>query len=379
MRGHLYPLDVLRFFAACCVAAFHLSFYGWASAASTTSTMLQHATAYPELAPVTWVGWVGVEIFFVISGFVIAQSSRGRTPGEFMRSRVLRLYPAAWICATITLLALFAFAHQPVASEIGRYLHSMVLWVEGPWIDGVYWSLGVEIVFYLLVVGTLVFSRIVPLSLLPWLLTAVTLGYTLVLWTPLFDFFNTHNATRQILDHADTLMLRFGSFFALGIWLWMLSERMLKSVHVVGVALAVLCCIGEILMRARVMAQGELAISMALPGWEALVLWFGGVAFIVAAALRPHWFEVRSPAVQRVLVRVGLMTYPLFLVHNVLGAGLIRWGVTHGLNRWAALALALAAALTVAYVVSAFAEVAVRKWLRGIIDGGATALRGAPG
>ena len=46
---------------------------------------------YPSAAPFTWFGWVGVEIFFVISGFVIANSATQSSPGAFRLGRVLRL------------------------------------------------------------------------------------------------------------------------------------------------------------------------------------------------------------------------------------------------------------------------------------------------
>src|SRR5258706_15154943 len=55
---------------------------------------------YPSAAPFTWFGWGGVEIFFVISGFVIANSASRSSPTEFLLGRALRLYPAVWVCAT---------------------------------------------------------------------------------------------------------------------------------------------------------------------------------------------------------------------------------------------------------------------------------------
>jgi exopolysaccharide production protein ExoZ len=65
---------------------------------------------FHPLAQFTWFGWVGVEVFFVISGFVITNSARGASPIEFLKGRVLRLYPAAWICATLSLFALIFIA-----------------------------------------------------------------------------------------------------------------------------------------------------------------------------------------------------------------------------------------------------------------------------
>ena len=84
MRSHVYPLDAVRLFAALSVMVYHLSFYSWASKDSVVGHMLNHATAFPAATPFTSWGWVGVEIFFVNSGFVIANSAN-------------RLYSLRWV------------------------------------------------------------------------------------------------------------------------------------------------------------------------------------------------------------------------------------------------------------------------------------------
>jgi peptidoglycan/LPS O-acetylase OafA/YrhL len=88
----------------------------------------------------------------------------------------------------------------------------------------------------------------------------------------------------------------------------------------------------------------------------------------VVAARAPHLFEVRSERLQATLKRIGLMTYPMFLVHNVLGAGIIRAAVGLGVNQWAALAMAVIAAIGLAYVICATAEVEVRRRLRTALN-----------
>lgn len=122
-------LDVVRFVAALLVALFHLSASNWGD-----------DRPFPEIDWLTGAGWVGVPIFFVISGFVISLSATGKSVREFVWGRALRLYPAAWIRATITMLV------APV--PLYRYLNSIVLAPWGPWVSRVYWTLGVEIVFY---------------------------------------------------------------------------------------------------------------------------------------------------------------------------------------------------------------------------------------
>ena len=71
-------LDPLRFAAALGVAMFHQMFWSWAWVSIGVPGFERTVAAdvlYPSAAPFTWFGWVGVEIFFVIAGFVIANSA----------------------------------------------------------------------------------------------------------------------------------------------------------------------------------------------------------------------------------------------------------------------------------------------------------------
>src|SRR5215469_15288981 len=93
----VYVLDGLRLAAALSVVAFHLV-AGAADRAWDTPTTglfgpLVHAARY---------GWLGVELFFLISGFVICMSSWGRTAGQFAVSRFVRLFPAYWFAVLAT-------------------------------------------------------------------------------------------------------------------------------------------------------------------------------------------------------------------------------------------------------------------------------------
>src|SRR5579862_6798985 len=121
-------LDLIRFGAAFLVMFFHFGFAWWTKPANAVEATL-HAALRP-IAPLASAGWVGVPIFFVLSGFVISFSAREKGWRDFIVGRCARLYPAAWICATITLLVI---GPTPPSQYIGSILLSPV----GPWISGV--------------------------------------------------------------------------------------------------------------------------------------------------------------------------------------------------------------------------------------------------
>jgi len=99
-------LDGLRLLAALMVVVFH--YVGrtetdkiiWGAGPAEAFPLLHHAAQF---------GWLGVEMFFMISGFVICMSAWGRDLGSFIRSRAVRLFPAYWaaILITTTVVTLF--------------------------------------------------------------------------------------------------------------------------------------------------------------------------------------------------------------------------------------------------------------------------------
>jgi peptidoglycan/LPS O-acetylase OafA/YrhL len=369
MRNHLYPLDLLRFVSALLVLTYHYGFFSWARRWGSSVTMLDHTARFDPAAPFTWFGWIGVQVFFVISGFVIANSAYGRSAVDFLKGRLVRLYPAAWICATITLCAWLALAHLPFSAVRSGYLHSMALWIFAPWIDGVYWSLAIEVMFYALIFFVLASGRIVKLTWVPWILTALSMFYLWVVYTPdVSTFFAGNGPLNWIMQNSGVFLLRQGCFFALGIWLWLMSRNEMTPPRYAGLWAATASCIGVIIYKTEALENSPLTIHLQMPLWIPIVIWLLAMALIVTVARAPHWFEVRSPKWQAALKRIGLMTYPMFLVHNVLGAGIVRTAVAHGLNQWIALALATIVALALAYLICATAEVMLRKRLRATLD-----------
>lgn len=259
-----YPgVDIIRLCAALMVVAYHLG---------------HDASGY------TWAhwGWVGVPVFFVISGFVIAMSAESKTAAEFVRGRAIRLYPAAWVAATITLIV--------VGASGGEYLRSITLFPVGPWVDDVYWTLAVEIVFYSLVaIGV---WRGVSLRKL-----ALGLG----LYSAAFWALKAANSAVGLVDlsaiedyEGFLLLLHDGVFFAIGMLLWQKRYSLMTLFVAVGI----------VAVFARSQAISEQGAIVAPLVWLAAT-----VAVVLSAKLGGSW-SART---------IGLMTYPLYLIHNEVG------------------------------------------------------------
>ncbi|HEV7414831.1 MAG TPA: acyltransferase family protein, partial [Tianweitania sediminis] len=142
--GRLAALDLLRLVAALCVVAFHYLFRG-----SAGEPFLD--AGYPELAPFALYGYLGVSLFFAISGFVIAWSAEGRDWIGFATSRFTRLYPGFLICMTASFLVLFAVGDSRLPVTPEQWAANLVILSPAlgqPFVDGVYWSIVLELVFY---------------------------------------------------------------------------------------------------------------------------------------------------------------------------------------------------------------------------------------
>lgn len=183
MRGtklrssRINELDFLRFIAALMVVFFHFAFRGYAGEGSNQLTIMP----YSYLASVAKYGFLGVNLFFMISGFVIVLSATSGNLQKFIQARILRLYPAFWVCCSLSLIIPFLFGSQIMTGElIGIYLVNLTMlngFVDVPSVDGVYWTLFVEIKFYILVVIILSLGKVDKFELfsLGWLIIALIL------------------------------------------------------------------------------------------------------------------------------------------------------------------------------------------------------------
>lgn len=101
-------------------------------------------------------GWIGVDIFFLISGYCIAMTiENSKNFYFFITRRFSRLYPAFFFCATITLLFYYFFSLPGrevdfVTGLKNIFLLNFIPGFQVKYIDGIYWALALEVKFYIL-------------------------------------------------------------------------------------------------------------------------------------------------------------------------------------------------------------------------------------
>lgn len=365
-KGHLFGLDLLRLFAAALVVLDH---FGAFSAAFPD---VGKPLAFPALNFATRFGWVGVEIFFVISGFVIALSARGASPGSFLKRRSLRIFPALWVCSLISLAAL-ATTNSPLGELLVAFFHSITLSPRGPYVDGAIWSLVVEAVFYLLIWIVLLTKSFHRLDGV-----AATLGIASAVFLSIFFFammFADVPMAAGVVAVFERfvfkiLLLRYGVFFALGMILWLgfeygftRSRKILGSVMVVfGVVEIAIQAISE---------STQAVIVSAMPPFEAamvpILVWSAGMVVLIASVFfRTRIADLLKP--RRALVtKLGLLTFPLYLNHYTLGRVMVYSLISANLARPAVFAISLGVICGSSWLIMLVPEPAIQARLRKLL------------
>lgn len=301
-HSYYYSLDCLRFFSAIIVAAFHLTWH------------------IDGIKTTVHFGWIGVQIFFVISGFVIANSAYNNSPFRFLKSRFLRLYPAAIICAILSFVSITYNAGGADTELLNQLVSSVVLFAKGPFLTTSYWTLPIEIAFYGLIFIVLIYSDFNSIKKIMSVLTVLSATYCTLLVLDVFQLLNL-----PFLDFGYGLknasLMRHGVYFAIGIYLWSaINGEFLRSdikyfvIALVAAAFEIACRSFEI---STIINSPELDLSTSF--LQSTGLFYLACIFLYFSTKFSNKFELGVMKYKGLLRMAGLTTYPLYLLHESIG------------------------------------------------------------
>ncbi len=172
IKNRIIELDIFRGIAAISVVLFHYT--SRFNIAFETDTMKGLEFSF---------GHYGVQLFFIISGFVIFMTlERSKNTIDFIKRRFIRLYPTFWISMIITFIVTYSagvvrFERTFTDLLVNTTMIPNLLGFRA--IDGVYWSLQVELLFYLLMIIILQFKllKYVFVLMFTWLFIGVLIHY----------------------------------------------------------------------------------------------------------------------------------------------------------------------------------------------------------
>lgn len=328
-------LDGLRLLAALMVCLYHFAGKNGEIAESWHQSPAQ---VFPTLSRLATYGCLGVQFFFVISGFVICMSSWGRTLGDFFRSRISRLYPAYWVALLLVGAAslLLPMVVHPLRSDEFLLNFTMLQQPMGaPRVLGVCWTLWVEMRFYVLfalfVIWKGVTYRRVVLFCVLWTLAGV---FARVAENPLAD-------ELVMRDHAP--------FFIGGLALY-LMHRFGRDPLLYGIV-GMSFLLGQ---RYSVTALWHPGMHGEFSRNPHVIQLIDFLAFAVVAAVALGWLRWAN---WHWLTVAGALTYPFYLIHEHLGWFFVR--VLHrglGLAALPTLVASVAGLLGLAWLMHRFVE-----------------------
>lgn len=279
-------------------------------AIAVLSVVMFHA--FPDAFPG---GYVGVDVFFVISGFLITGIITDRLGAgtwsftEFYLARCRRIFPALAIVLVSALVAgWFLLSPQDYnalgehAAASAAFVQNIMLWTESGYFDSDaihkpllhLWSLSIEEQYYLV-------FPLVLLALWRWgQLRSVFIGVSLLacasfaanIWVTAKD-----PSSAFYLPHTRAWELMIGALLAIT------RSSARRSIA------AVASVIGVALLAVAMAISGN---SLDFPGWLALLPAVGAALVIYAG--KDAWIN-RSLLSNRLLVWIGLISYPLYLWH----------------------------------------------------------------
>ena len=280
-------------------------------------------------------GFIGVDVFFVISGYLIstillAGMERGSFRfTQFYMRRIRRIFPALIVvllaCMVAGWVVLFSSEYKALGKHVAgsaAFVSNLVLWNEAGYFDKAaaikpllhIWSLGIEEQFYI----------VWPLLLyLVWKRKAATLALLLLLLASSFavNVLSSDRAADFYSPLARFWELMAGAVLAYLSIHWenlpgIFSKLPRPAIKIIGAGAAsqsitrnVTAVIGLLLIVAAALTVDE---TRKFPGWRALLPVVGTYLMIASG---PHAWVNNKLLAARGLVAIGLISYPLYLWH----------------------------------------------------------------
>jgi peptidoglycan/LPS O-acetylase OafA/YrhL len=336
-----FPLiDFLRLLAAIGVMCFH--YY---------SGSLQGRTGFFDLLVIY--GYLGVQLFFIISGFVIYFSLK-KSLKEYSLSRFLRLYPLFWVICTVTYVLTRVVPGWPHIS-FAYFLQNLLIVNNGntsKMVDGSYWTLTMEILFYFYI-GVFVYWF--SLKRLEWFYAGWLLLSLLSFYFRFYDMF-----VFKVLLMRYAPYFVFGGILGLAVEKWGSSSVYAKLRYFIGLLFAALLPI----YISHVLKTSILPTTDYFGIFDKYSLLIAESFFIIM----PLAVYLCRYVTKRVFIKAakiaGGITYPLYLMHQQIGSMLISLRSKYGLITFWSLFVAVFM-IFAAYLVSVY-ELKGRKVLHRI-------------
>jgi peptidoglycan/LPS O-acetylase OafA/YrhL len=329
-QRYVAALDPIRFVAAMAVVFYHYTF--------------QDLPDSRMISAITQFGYLGVPLFFMISGFVISMSIQSApSPVKFLVHRAIRLYPAFVLCLLITVIFVALCAKESVYSARELFFNMTMFGRQfgARLINGAYWSLASEWTFYFLaaascaVLGRRRFHVFLwgwwALSVLNIFLHMGAVGRPLILGAAPLFIAGASSYMIMTGQHRPQMWRLFAGSVPVSLY-WAVSD--VHGLH--------------------------LPSRHAEPAVIALMLLF----YVLMARLALSGDVGQEP--NRLMQAAGATSYPLYLLHETIGYQVLSRSYARGGP--VLVAGLIVAMVVVSWLISEYYERPIRRWLKRRFD-----------
>lgn len=309
LKNRIASLDGLRALAILSVCIFHFYFF------FPSHESVSYGSNYADL-PIAKYGYLGVMLFFAISGFVISQTLHSSSSSShFFVKRFARLFPAMLLCSVLT----FGFSFIPPVTYHSEWIYFIPSWtfidpriynfifkteIFG-WLDGSYWSLFTEVRFYL--IAAIIYFMNKENFYLNFLKLAVLVGILFPV-SIYFEIKPLRSALNLILI-ANQL-----PWFVFGIGCYFLFQGDKKKA-------ITLSCISLISLSLYLLAHSKKPFMPHPVDGKAI---FSGAILVYVLLIS----AIKVPIINRLLsvrplTSIGIASYSLYLIHQQIGEKII--------------------------------------------------------
>lgn len=297
-------IDSLRGFAALAVVLYH---------AEEGGHLERLSAVVPGLATLLSQGHLGVQIFFVLSGFVVAYATSakevdGRFVGAYILRRSLRLDPPYWASMILVVALGMLSAHMvpgkvyqpPSAAVVAGHIAYLPVLLNQPLVNSVYWTLCLEFQFYAIYVVLLWGMA----GMRTRLNREAAFAYVFIPALVIADLWSTARGPVNIPG----LFLGHWHFFLAGVAVWWALYSTSKLARVVFFTqMAWLAAAWIVLGDPAVLVTAATALAIYVAGRKGRLC---------------SWLSARP------LLMLGGISYSLYLIHNPITGAAFRVGYT---------------------------------------------------
>ncbi|CAM1367289.1 Acyltransferase 3 [Tenacibaculum litopenaei] len=344
--NRVYQIDLFRFIAALSVVLYHYLFRSWAGNIDSNLDFYILGSFFKY-------GYLGVDLFFIISGFVIALSIQHRSITRFAISRISRLYPVYWVCVTLSFLVITFFGGENYNVSIREFIVNLSMfqnYLGTKNVDGVYWTLFVEMKFYLFTIG---------MYLLVNKLHKVNFDYLLIFWS-VITILNIPFGHLYLMKKINYyFIVEWMPYFIAGMTFYQIySQRNLSIKYV----LILLISLGTSIHYA-ILRLPSLESSYKISFSPLIVVAIICVFYIIMLMVSTHKMQKINSSI---FIKLGVLTYPLYLIHQ--NIGFIIFSKFQGVSKFLLVSIVILVMLSISFVLSNYYEPWLSKRIRKLLN-----------